>query len=31
MRFSRENSYCSMKHKKKTDLQLFPTKLTEKK
>ena len=31
MRFSRENSYCSIKHKKKTDLQLFPTKLTKKK
>ena len=29
-RFSKENSYYSMKYQKKKDLQLFATKLTEK-
>ena len=28
--FSKENSYYSMKHQKKNDLQLFATELTEK-
>ena len=30
MRFSKEDSYYSMKHQKKKDLQFFVTKLTEK-
>ena len=30
MRFAKENSYYSMKHQKKKDLQLFATTSTEK-